>query len=386
VRKNMPGFLSLAPTVLALILGLAGPALAIVGDLDGYGSVDWIDISIFTNRWLDTGCSADSWCDGADIDHSTNVDFNDFALLAQNWFKEASIQVVESNEGFTIMEGEEEVLFYQRQPKSLDGQYSRCNYVHPLYGLDGETLTEDFPDDHLHHRGIFWAWHQILIDGNSVSDGWSLENFSQDVCDVEILVVDLDSTALKLHVLWKSPLWTDGEGVEKPFVKETTIIRVYSASAGIRKIDFQISLLALEDEVCIGGADNEKGYGGFSPRIRMPDDLVFTGTNGPVTPTDLPIEAGPWMDFSAGFGDQGQVSGLAVLCHDTIPGYPTPWILRQTESMQNAVYPGRYPVPVSRETPLVLCYRLVVHQGDDQQVNLDELQAQYNTEDQFNPE
>jgi len=71
--------------VLALILGLASLVSAIEGDLDGYGSVDWIDISIFTNRWLDTGCSADNWCDGADLDHSTNVDFNDFALLAQHW-------------------------------------------------------------------------------------------------------------------------------------------------------------------------------------------------------------------------------------------------------------------------------------------------------------
>ena len=28
---------------------------------------------------------------------------------------------------------------------------------------DGQVLTEDFPADHLHHRGIFWAWHQVYV-------------------------------------------------------------------------------------------------------------------------------------------------------------------------------------------------------------------------------
>ena len=292
----------------------------------------------------------------------------------------APITVVETEEGFAFFESGENVLFYQRKPKSLDGKYSRCHYIHPLYGLDGEILTEDFPSDHLHHRGIFWAWHQVLVGDKRVGDGWSLKDIAWDVYDAKTLSLNNGSSALKVKVFWKSPLWTDAEGRQKPFVKETTIIRVEPASAGTRKIDFQISLLALEDGVRIGGAANEKAYGGFSARIRLPKDISFTGQGGDVTPAGTPIETGPWLDFSGHFGEQGQVSGLAILCHRSLPGYPQQWILRRTGSMQNAVYPGQEPVSLSREKPLVLRYRLIVHRGDAQQINLVQLQAQYNSE------
>ena len=49
---------------------------------------------------------------------------------------------------------------------------ARSNYFHPLYDLDGTVLTEDFPKDHIHHRGIFWAWHQVRINGKTVQDQW----------------------------------------------------------------------------------------------------------------------------------------------------------------------------------------------------------------------
>ncbi len=300
------------------------------------------------------------------------------------------VRVVETEEGFAFFEsqtpsyrgGEEKVLFYQRKPKSLDGKYSRCHYIHPLYSLDGQILTEDFPKDHLHHRGIFWAWHQVLVGKKEVGDGWSLKDTSWDVYDAKILALDDGSSFLKVKVFWKSPLWTDSEGRPKPFVKETTVIRVHPASGAgdIRKIDFEISLLALEDGVRIGGAKNKRAYGGFSARIRLPNDIRFASQGGDVAPIRTPMEEGPWLDFSGDFQEDGEVSGLAILCHRSLPGYPQRWILRRAGSMQNAVYPGQEPVLLSREKPLVLRYRLIVHRGNAQQVELNKLQAQYNAE------
>ena len=97
-------------------------------------------------------------------------------------------------------------------------------------------------------------------------------------------------------------------------------------------------------------------------------------------PIRTAIEAGSWLDFSGSFQEEGQVTGLSILCHRSLPGYPQRWILRQTGSMQNAVYPGQEPVLLSREKPLVLRYRLIVHRGNAQQVDLNKLQAQYNAE------
>jgi hypothetical protein len=302
-----------------------------------------------------------------------NSNVNHAEAAAQN-----PIKIFETDQGFSIAEGGKQILFYQRQHKSLDGKYTRANYIHPLYGLDGEILTEDFPADHPHHRGIFWAWHQVWLGDKKFGDSWAKQDFFWDVYDVDVLTIDSQSRALKLHVYWKSPLLTDADGKQQPFVKETTAIRVHRAEGDIRKIDFQIELLALKDNMRFGGSEDAKGYGGFTTRILLPDGLAFTGTNGPVEPTNLSVEAGPWLDFSGNLGGHGKTSGLAILCHKSSPGYPQRWILRRKGSAQNPVYPGREPVPLSREKPLFLRYRLIIHRGDVHDVNLDKLQAEYN--------
>jgi len=37
----------------------------------------------------------------------------------------------------------------------------RSDYIHPLYGPQGEILTKDWSKDHPHHRGIYWAWPEV---------------------------------------------------------------------------------------------------------------------------------------------------------------------------------------------------------------------------------
>jgi hypothetical protein len=72
--------------------------------------------------------------------------------------------------GFWIKQGKTKVLFFQREMNDSIPEYARNNYFHPVYDLNGNVITEDFPEDHLHHRGIFWAWHQILIKTNANSE------------------------------------------------------------------------------------------------------------------------------------------------------------------------------------------------------------------------
>jgi hypothetical protein len=238
------------------------------------------------------------------------------------------IRISENDQGFVVTEGREKVMVYQREHKSLDGKYTRANYIHPLYSLDGEVLTEDFPADHPHHRGVFWAWHQVWVGDAKIGDPWAAKDAIWDVYDTKVITVDSQSRALRIHVYWKSPLHTGSTGKQLPFVKETTTITVHCVKDEMRKIDFQIELLALEDDVRLGGSEDAKGYGGFTTRIRLPEGLAFTGTGGPVEPTTLSVEAGPWLDFSGNFSKTGKTTGLAILCHKSSPGYPQRWILR----------------------------------------------------------
>ena len=51
----------------------------------------------------------------------------------------------------------------------------RSDYIHPLFGLQGETLTRDWPiDGEPHHRGIWWAWPEVRY-GSLQGDLYALQ-------------------------------------------------------------------------------------------------------------------------------------------------------------------------------------------------------------------
>ena len=64
---------------------------------------------------------------------------------------------IKSDEGIEISENHKKVLFYQVRPKSVDGKYERAGFIHPLYSFNEKILTEDMPNDHPYHHGIFWV-------------------------------------------------------------------------------------------------------------------------------------------------------------------------------------------------------------------------------------
>jgi hypothetical protein len=273
--------------------------------------------------------------------------------------------------GYLIREGASPVLFYQQATKSKDGKWPRANYVHPLYDLDGQIVTQDFPSDHGHHRGIFWTWHQVLIGDKQIGDAWECKKFRWDVRNVS-QVIDKDTVGLDVEVDWLSPDWVNEKNQPQAFVNEQTSIRVHSATTTHRMIDFTIRINALVPDFKLGGSKDAKGYGGFSPRIRLNKTVKFSGAEGELEPLRTAIDAGRWVDITGEFSElpandspttSTKLSGMTILAHPSIPGFPRPWILRRAGSMQNPVFPGNVPVEVPMDKPLVLKYRLVLHRG-----------------------
>lgn len=286
-----------------------------------------------------------------------------------------SITITKTENGFVFFEQDCHILSYQQQVKSLEGEFPRSNYVHPLSDLEGQELTEDFPQDHLHHRGIFWAWPQVWVGNQKVGDSWLAQNFHWEITAAKIVETIGEPPALQIALLWKSDQWLDGSGTPLPIVRESVTLQAFPRATDHRCVDFSIRLQALTEQVRIGGSENDKGYGGFSPRIRTPDDLIFTSAKGVATPQRVAVANSPWMDMSGTFGDNQQISGITVLCHPSSPGNPPPWILRQMGSMQNAVYPGRHPVTLPTDATLNLNYRLVIHRD---RVTAAQIQQWYN--------
>lgn len=264
------------------------------------------------------------------------------------------VDAVFAAEGVTITDGGKSVLFYRTAPADPH-EPGRVNYVHPISAPDGTVLTEDRPADHLHQRGAFWSWHQVLVDGKTVADGWFMKGltfhvrekrFKSDSAGGGTLVVNAD--------------WIVNSAPEVNYVaRETTKVRVYPLKDGARRIDFDTVITARSDTLGLGGSDDVKGYGGFSVRLIKPDRLTFGSGGKTVVPAVEPVEAGKAMGFAwtPGGGSPAWTVGLACKAN----GAPiTRWILRKELSMQNCVFPGRAPFVLKKGETLRLQSTLIL--------------------------
>ncbi len=293
--------------------------------------------------------------------------FTNTIIVAQHF------RIKKTEEGILIIENGNTVLFYQVQPKSVNGKYERAGYVHPLYSLNENILTDDSPTDHPYHRGIFWAWHQVILNDKNIADGWMSEHINWKPIRVKIKK-NRDKVLLHSQLIWNAELSPDQP---TPIVKEETTITVFKATPQYRILDFDINLFALVDHLKIGGSDDPKGYGGFCLRLKLPADLSFISENKKVVPEETAVSAGPWMDFTGSFeGENIPKSGIVVFGYPPAANAGYPWILRSVTSMQNIPYPGRTPVELSRKG-LHLSYRIIVHNGEMRTEDIEKLYKEY---------
>src|SRR4051794_5805032 len=48
-------------------------------------------------------------------------------------------------------------------PPGTGPLFTRSGYLHPVHAPCGAIVTDDFPPDHLHQRGVFFAWTKTRI-------------------------------------------------------------------------------------------------------------------------------------------------------------------------------------------------------------------------------
>ncbi|MCP4642997.1 MAG: hypothetical protein GY851_21305 [bacterium] len=283
----------------------------------------------------------------------------------------AEFKLEDDGKALTVVEDGKPVLTYKYArvdpPENVSKErYWRMSYVHPLYGLDGDVLTQDFPDDHRHHRGIFWAWPHCSV-GDRRMDTWAIDKV-RELFD-EWLVRETTEGFARLGVqnLWKF----DGEDVAQ--VRERVFITVYPADEAGRAVDFVLQFQNVSNEVVtfLGATDIDKkvdakeakGYGGFCVRPdkgRKP--LSFTSAMGPQKDDVLSLDT-PWVDVSMPIKPEGASSGFAIFQHPDNPGYPHPgWILRNYGFL-GASWPRNDPYTLQPGEYVELRYRLYVHRG-----------------------
>ena len=281
-----------------------------------------------------------------------------------------SLQFVEEDGLIKLTDDQRHVFSYQIETKSLDGQYPRANYVHPLNDFTGTPLTEDFPEDHLHQRGIFWTWHQLYLDGDSIADPWVCEGIQWKVEHIK------HKTKNNQAVLTADVTWLVGENNQK-MIREDIQITYQRGTDDYYLLDFDIKLLALEDNLELGGSNDIKGYGGFSARLDLGDKVTFFNKSGDIVPQNEQLQAGNWI----GIRDIGiNHSNLAIMYHPKSTATLSGWILRKSKSMQNPVWPGRERVVLNKGDQFNLKARLVVFRGETKEKIINDIYENYITQ------
>jgi hypothetical protein len=271
-----------------------------------------------------------------------------------------AFDVKESGGALAISEDGKPVLVYHfervPQPAGVAESFGRSCYIHPLYGLDGEVLTDDFPSDHYHHRGVFWAWPECQA-GDRRLDVWEMREAHQHYSKWIEKSGGADKAAVRVV-----NFWSFDDAPDKALVEEDVAFTVHPAKGDVRFIDFVFKMTNVSDkDVTFLGAKN-KGYGGLCFRPAKPLPYTFTTDKGVCAQDALRFDT-PWADISFKPAPGAKDAGVTIVQDPKNPGYPFPgWIFRHYGFL-GASWPHEQTHLLKPKESFELRYSMCIHRG-----------------------
>lgn len=259
-----------------------------------------------------------------------------------------------SEQSLGLWEGDRPVLVYNHgvlNRAGLPADRARSTYIHPLYGLDGEVLTDDFPADHTHHRGLFWAWPHVQI-GEAHHDLWMIQGVHQRFERWLARETGPDTAILGVENGW----YVGGKRV----LREQAWFRIHRATADARAVDAEFRWEPAQQPVTLAGAEG-KSYGGLTLRFAPRTQTVITTPLGQ-GPDDLAMTRLPWADLSARFAGRDTASGAAIFISPHHPDHPPMWLTRHY-GVLCVGWPGVEPQTFEPGEPIRGGYRVWIHRG-----------------------
>jgi len=228
-----------------------------------------------------------------------------------------------------LIENGKTALVYNDGPQLKPGvpeDRRRCCYLFPVYTPGGTLVLDDFPKDHYHHRGLFWAWPTVGVDGHKY-DSWMVEGLRERIVPGSLR--------------WRGGTfevvngWYTGE---KQVVREHVKVTVRPTAHHTRTLDVQLRFEAAGSPVTLRGSDDaNKSYGGFCARFAPREETVIRTDQG-VLPDRDDLHAHQWAELEGVY--QGRRAALRITPSPSNPGLPYQWCLRPY-GFVGASFPGK---------------------------------------------
>ncbi len=282
-----------------------------------------------------------------------------------------SIRPIQAKQIFTLKENEKGQLqvFEKSQPvftynfgmqlvNNAPERYRRSSYIHPLYDLQGNVLTDDFPDDHYHHRGVSWMWPKVFVNGKRY-DLWHIYGKDANLPGIHHIFekwIAKEAGAVCALIQLKNFWQLD---TKEKVMDEWVAIRVFRKTDYGRAIDISLtwkSIVPIEVE-----GQTTKGYGGLNFRFAPREQTELFSKEGKEKDSDL--KNLPWADLSAIFNNSGNFSGAAIFQHKDNSDFPAGWCLRHYGFLSIA-WPGIQRVCLNPGETMTLKARIWIHEGN----------------------
>jgi hypothetical protein len=292
----------------------------------------------------------------------------------------AEVRATESRDKLTIDVAGRKVFAYQAQPGALPASdikeiFRRGGYIHPVYTPSGRAVTDDYPPDHYHHHGIWFAWTKTEFEGRH-PDFW---NMGDGTGKVEFVALDAFWSGA-VHGGFKSRhRYVDLSGSKPTTVlNEEWKVTVYNVGRGRKP--YSIFDMIVTDECATSSplVLPEYRYGGVGFRGHRQwlekDNCFFLTSEG--------------KDRSNGHGTQarwchiggridGQLAGIAVLDHPANFRAPQPMRINPDQPFFCYAPPLMGQWEITPGKAYVSRYRFIVYDGGPDKAELDQLWNDY---------
>ncbi|HYF00418.1 MAG TPA: DUF6807 family protein [Planctomycetota bacterium] len=266
----------------------------------------------------------------------------------------AALLQVETLDGAVVLKQDgAEVLRYQTEkPSGSKLSVESACYFHPLTTPKGTVITDVAPDDHKHHRGVFFAW--VEMHGAKDADFWGWgQHAPKDRRRVVHRESKEDAGALLIRNDWVA---------EDTVVMREEVRATSKTDGDLRVVDLAYTLTPEADTAVARWA-----FSGFVVRTRKDGKITAEGPDGEVKrPSPKHTDPAsnwpdaPWYAFSMELKD-GAKAGVAVVNHPK--NLPTSWHVVKGIGMLNPAVCAPAALSLKAKEPVVLRYRVVTFDG-----------------------
>ena len=287
-------------------------------------------------------------------------------------------------------DGQTVFCYMTKKPEKTNLAANSVCCFHPLNTPSGERLTDLAPGDHHHHRGVFLAWHSMEFRskadfsafgatrptrGFNVNRGdfWGWGQYAPTQGRVienrEVRLVKADARSAEVEI---RNAWT----IQGQVMMDETTRAELREQLPSYVLDLTYRLVPVTDLVL-----NRTAFGGFCVRARNDGDSYYADARGQISLPDphysvpeLNWPAADWYDYTIKLKD-GKTIGCAVIEHRGNP--PSTWHNPRYVWMINPCIVAEKPFQVKGGQPLLLRYRVVVHDGPTPRELLDQLTREW---------